>query len=46
VQVVGTTPEQLKFTALEYPASAVSVPLKIATCKGNIVCDEFEIKFV
>jgi len=45
VQVVGFAPAQLKFTALEYPSSAVSVPLNTAVCVGNTVCGEFETSF-
>jgi hypothetical protein len=43
VQVGGAAPVQLKFTALPYPSSAVSVPSNVAVCVGNTVCGEFEI---
>ena len=46
VQVAGAAPAQLKFTGLEYPFCAVSVPSNVAVCVGNTVCGEFEITFV
>jgi hypothetical protein len=46
VQVAGDAPVQLKFTALVYPSSAVSVPSNVAIWPRNTVCGEFEITFM